>query len=54
MQSTEQHYYRETEDHDQKGERRVLTRKRTKMWNYLTHRYFVVDYVCCANKCNQK
>ena len=35
-------------------ERRVLTRKRTKMSNYLTHRYFVVDYVCCANKCNQK
>ena len=35
-------------------ERRVLTWKRTKMSNYLTHRYFVVDYVCCANKCNQK
>ena len=35
-------------------ERRVLTWKRTKMSNYLTHSYFVVDYVCCANKCNQK
>ena len=35
-------------------ERRVLTRKRTKMSNYLTHSSFVVDYVCCANKCNQK
>ena len=28
--------------------------ERTKMSNYLTHRYFVVDYVCFANKCNQK
>ena len=35
-------------------ERRLLTRERMKMSNYLTHRYFVVDYVCCANKCNQK
>ena len=36
-------------------ERRVLTRKRTKMSNNLTHRYsFEVDCVCCANKCNQK
>ena len=35
-------------------ERRVLTRKRTKMSNYFTHGYFVVDYVCCANKCHKK
>ena len=33
---------------------RVLTRKRTKMSNLLTHRYFVVDCVCCGNNCNQK
>ena len=33
---------------------RLLTRERMKMSNYLTHRHFVVDYVCCANKCNQK
>ena len=35
-------------------ERRVLTRKRTKMSNQLTHRYFVVDCVCCLNSYNQK
>ena len=31
-----------------------LMRERMKMSNYLTHRYFEVDYVCFANKCNQK
>ena len=36
-------------------ERRILIRERTKMSNYLTHRYFMVDYMCCvANKCYQK
>ena len=35
-------------------ERRILMWERTKMSNYLTHRYFVVDNVCFANKCNQK
>ena len=35
-------------------ERRILMWERTKMSNYLTHRYFEVDYVCFANKCNQK
>ena len=29
-------------------ERRILMWERTKMSNYLTHRYFVVDYVCFA------
>ena len=33
---------------------RVLTRKRTKMSNLLTHRYFVADFENCANNCNQK
>ena len=32
----------------------VLTRKGTKMSKLLTHRYFVVDFVCCGNNCNQK
>ena len=35
-------------------ERRLLTRKRTKMSNKLTHRYLVVACVCCANNCDQK
>ena len=35
-------------------ERRILMWERTKMSNYLTHRYFVVDYVCFANKYKQK